>query len=112
MTLLRRARPVLLAGLFTSCSTIATLIGGAHPERYDCSDGRFVPRIYSGVFSDVASLKGGTGDPLLLIWDLPFSLVADTLVLPYTIYAQIRFGNLCPRPGEPAGVPANEPATQ
>jgi uncharacterized protein YceK len=79
------------------CSTVATLAGASDPERYECSDDRFVPRMYSGVFNDVAILRSDAIDKGIVVLDLPFSLVADTLVLPYTIYGQIRYGNLCPR---------------
>jgi uncharacterized protein YceK len=30
-----------------------------------------------------------------LVYDLPFSFVADTAVLPYTLVTQAKYGNLC-----------------
>jgi len=89
-----------LAAVASGCSTVATLVGGAVPERYDCTDAQFVPRVYSGVFNDVAILRSDAADKGIVVWDLPFSFVADTVVLPYTVYAQIRYGNLCPREGD------------
>jgi len=77
------------------CSTIATLVGMAKPEEFDCSTAPYIPRVYSGVFNDWRFLTSGTEGSTLVILDMPFSFVADTLVLPYTIYGQIRYGNLC-----------------
>jgi uncharacterized protein YceK len=74
-----------------------------------------IPRIYGGVAADVAMLRSDMAEKELVLLDLPFSLVADTLFLPYTIYAQIRYGNLCPQPlagsqGEPVPPdPAGQP---
>tara|TARA_R110001599_G_scaffold84623_1_gene227814 strand:- start:97 stop:366 length:270 start_codon:yes stop_codon:yes gene_type:complete len=62
-----------------------------------------IPRVYSGISYNACLLYGepnanGTlssinGVPTFLI-DSAFSLVADTVVLPYTIYTQVNKGNI------------------
>jgi uncharacterized protein YceK len=74
---------------------MATLAGGTQPDKFDCSNDVVIPRVYSGVANDIRFLTGNYGDKGFVFWDLPFSLIADTLVLPYTLYSQIRYGNLC-----------------
>lgn len=87
---------VLLALLALSgCSTMATISGGVSPEKFDCDPNYSIPRIYSGIANDVRFLRGKYTDKGLVFWDFPFSLVADTAVLPYTIYGQLKHGNLC-----------------
>jgi hypothetical protein len=64
-----------------------------------------LPRVYSGLVVDAWMVKqtvvqGGEGAAqggLFAFLDIPLSLAADTLVLPFTIYQQIRFGNFRPR---------------
>jgi uncharacterized protein YceK len=60
-------------------------------QKYMCDKTPWWPRVYSGVVFDFWAL----GDPVasLLILDIPFSLVADTLILPLTIYEQARYGS-------------------
>ena len=67
-----------------------------------------MPRVYAGVFGDVAGLRRGACKASLLWFDLPFSLVGDTLVLPWTLVTQILYGNLCPC-DEPASAEAGAP---
>ena len=58
--------------LFTSCGTIATLQADADS---DCR----LNLLYSGTRASATAAHGS-------LWlDIPFSVVADTLVLPYTI---------------------------
>lgn len=56
------------------------------------------PRIYGGLRTDVETIRGGApgshleATPLLRVasaLDLPFSLAADTLILPYTIFNEL-----------------------
>lgn len=56
------------------------------------------PRIYGGIRTDVETIRGGApgthleATPLLRVAsavDLPFSLAADTLFLPYTLIAEL-----------------------
>lgn len=57
-----------------------------------------VPRIYSGVFYDYCVVFKGDGSDWeltgYLFWDLPGSLVLDTVVLPYSILSQILYGDI------------------
>ena len=54
-----------------------------------------IPRVYSGTVCNVLGLTTGpqSGFELFHCLDLPLSIVADTAFLPYTIYAQLRYGN-------------------
>ena len=76
------------------CSSIGTI--AANKEEFDCEPEFNIPRIYSGVANDIRYLRSEKfTDEGIVILDLPFSFVADTIALPYTIYTQIRYGNLC-----------------
>ena len=56
---------------------------------------KFKTRIRSGWSNLSASKRAQIG--FVCILDIAFSAVADTIVLPYTLYEQIRFGNFRPR---------------
>ncbi len=99
----------------TGCGTIASRTMPGY-------DG---PWIYSGTVMDVAAVFGGASEggegsiAALLIFDVPFSLVADTLLLPLTIYEQItgrrnpeepETGPVGAHPGPPSP-PGDEPPT-
>lgn len=76
---------------------MATLAVKPDNSNITCADGITIPRIYSGVANDMRfitrrEITEGVG---VAVVDLPFSLIADTLVLPYTIVTQSRYGNLC-----------------
>lgn len=79
----------------SGCSTVATISGGFNPEKFHCDPDYSIPRIYSGTANDIRFLRGNYTDKGFIFWDLPFSLVADTAVLPYTIFTQTKYGNLC-----------------
>ena len=63
-----------------------------------------IPRIYSGTFFEVCKLHGepsytantglAIGGLPLFIFDIPLSLIMDTLVLPYTTIRQFKDGNI------------------
>jgi len=86
---------LIATGLATGCSTVATIAGGLAPDKFHCDPNYTIPRVYSGMANDIRFLRDGSEDGGVVIWDMPFSLVADTLALPYTIYGQARYGNLC-----------------
>ena len=82
-----------IASLFASgCGTIAMQMayqeGGPDPDWP-------LPYIYGGTSFDVVMVVGGatSGNEAsiltLMVFDLPFSVVADTILLPLTIYQQI-----------------------
>ncbi len=66
-----------------------------------------IPRVYGGVALDLELLRHPSESFALV--DLPFSFVADTLLLPYTIQAQLRHGSLELR--APGAAPAPAPAS-
>lgn len=75
-----------------------------------------IPQVYSGTKYDILFLMGKSGClwptgeellvniPLIMVYyplyviDLPLSLVCDTVLLPYTAYKQIRYGDLVDPP--------------
>jgi uncharacterized protein YceK len=81
--------------LLSGCSTMATIAGGSNAAKFSCDDQFAITRIYSGISNDLKFLRGDYQDKGFIFWDLPFSLIADTVVLPYTIYTQTRYGNIC-----------------
>jgi uncharacterized protein YceK len=83
------------------CSTVATLVGGSSDNRFICDENYTIPRVYSGLFNDVRFVRGEYQEKGIVFWDIPFSLAADTVVLPYTMYSQLRRGNLCDKKEEP-----------
>jgi len=84
---LRAAVP---AALLAGCATLETLQQES-PRAWNGPE-RSIPRLYSGTAFDFVLLSFPNESFALL--DLPFSLVADTLVLPWTIYTQLARGNL------------------
>lgn len=83
--------PLTLSG----CSTLATIAAGTDTEKFVCDAKYTIPRVYSGVFNDIRYLRGNYPDQGVVVLDFPFSLVADTVALPYTAYTQAAYGNLC-----------------
>lgn len=93
----------LVPPLWGGCSTVFTRNIDLNEDtlRYDHSlndEPATVPRIYSGTFLDLGILASwfrgkGSSDSAVLFVDLPFSLAADTVLLPLTAYEQIRYGN-------------------
>ena len=80
---------------FAGCSTLATLAADLEPEKFICDEHFTIPRVYSGMGNDIRFLLGNYQDKGVTVFDAPFSLVADTIVLPYTVYRQFQYGNLC-----------------
>lgn len=81
--------------LLSGCSTMATIAGGSDPSKLHCDPDYTIPRVYSGVANDIRFLGGNYSDKGIALLDVPFSLIADTVVLPYTIVTQTKYGNLC-----------------
>lgn len=94
---------ILLPPLWGGCATLTTRFIDANEEflKYEQVDGpSTLPRMYSGTWFDlsvVAYAFRGEGPRFhgsaLFFWDIPFSLAADTVLLPLTAYEQIRYGN-------------------
>jgi uncharacterized protein YceK len=100
-----RAFPFLFIALLCGCGTFLTQLPYAKEEMEKDKNTTSAklscfPQIYSGTVFDVIAVKETFGNPTdnigaLLFLDIPFSLIADTVVLPITIYEQIRYGNIC-----------------
>lgn len=84
---------LLLTSVGSGCSSLVTL-SCMHEEEPDMSGGYIVTRVYSGTVNTLAYFRSRPQDVLPVLTDLPFSFALDTVALPYTIYAQIRYGNL------------------
>ena len=77
-----------------ACSTIITGLTGPNWRPPDPP----MSRIYSGTVFDFQclfkpALRDTQGLGVLCLVDVPFSLVADTVALPFSIYGQIRYGD-------------------
>jgi uncharacterized protein YceK len=75
----------------TGCATVLTL--STADEQTKCGSDCNVPRIYSGTAVDICGLTADNLGLFALI-DLPLSIVGDTLMLPYTFYAQSTHGDI------------------
>jgi len=79
--------------LADGCSTIYTQ--SSHMSNRDCDYCSYTPQIYSGTATNICGLRSENLLILVNIIDLPLSFVADTLILPYTVYKQYSEGSLC-----------------
>ncbi len=97
---MRKIAALSIASVFASgCGTTASQLGywdgEPDPRLPYIWGGTTLPYIYGGttfdvaVVVDAAKADGPGGIAALLVFDLPFSLVADTVLLPLTIYQQI-----------------------
>lgn len=95
---------VLIAAVLAlnGCGTVSTVLREEAAAKSDLRKMKTycqsIPRIYSGVAFDFCALHAapdptGILIPFVLV-DLVMSGVADTVVLPYTIYRQATVGNL------------------
>ncbi|KTB87930.1 YceK/YidQ family lipoprotein [Pseudomonas syringae] len=98
---------LLLALTLTGCGTINTVfradsVAGEKLTHWKshCSS---IPRVYSGVMLDFCELHAEPqttsayqprNDPAWVLLDMGASAIADTLVLPYTIYQQNQYGSI------------------
>jgi len=81
------------------CGTVLTVV---HETREDIKrtgpgveEACSIPNMYSGTALDLCVLRYGTDNfQALSFWDMPLSFAADTLLLPLTIYLQLRYGHL------------------
>jgi uncharacterized protein YceK len=78
--------------LLQGCSSVLTVTNG---DKIRCDPDSTITRIYSGTSNDIRFLAGNYQDKGVAFFDLPFSLAADTIFLPYTVVTQAAYGNLC-----------------
>jgi uncharacterized protein YceK len=90
--------------MLTGCCTVATLVGDA-TGKFDCNPRYTIPRAYSGVAADMTFLRDGAEDCIICAVDLPLSAAADTIILPYTLVTQSKYGNLCDKQVEAGAKP-------
>jgi len=75
------------------CATVYTLTSS---EDLACTEECLIPSVYSGTAFDLCGVMAGDGGQgaAIMFWDLFFSVPADTLVLPYTVFKQIEDGSI------------------
>lgn len=88
---------LITACLVSGCMSIYTLTPEFEKELLKpdpCPQGCRINRVYSGSKLGICALSSGGGGQGagIMFWDLPFSMVLDTVVLPYTIYKQATVG--------------------
>lgn len=102
---------VILILTLSGCGTFSTTFSSDFSTNYKLNKAKTycdeVSRVYAGVRydaclfhaepptrnPDVLSARTGSGVPLVAV-DLVLSCIADTVVLPYSIYEQVTKGNL------------------
>lgn len=97
--------------VFTSCSTIITqdTKSKAFKSITEMPPSESIPHFYSGVMTNVHILRSSFQDyegeypnyerdmlfaVTYALIDMPFSLIADTVIFPITLYKQIKYGPL------------------
>jgi uncharacterized protein YceK len=88
----------------SGCASYATLTGtigvnSSSEKAYTCRNNHQIPRVYGGVFYDVSLLQNPDRPPLapiVLVPDVLFSAIFDTVMLVVTVPGQLAWGNLCP----------------
>ena len=96
---------IVLVFQISACGTMRTLgeepIEISSPKYSGSQPCQSIIRIYSGVRYDHCVVNKGDGSDWelngYLVWDFPFSFVLDSIVLPYTIFKQIKDGSLVQR---------------
>ncbi|MFZ2655846.1 MAG: hypothetical protein WAX69_13025 [Victivallales bacterium] len=95
----------------TGCSTVATQFPIDNRDKYEFPGARprVVPQIYSGTCANFIYTKDfimgerrgyeyeAIEFPFIIILEIPFSIVGDTIVLPLTITRQFTEGNIDPK---------------
>lgn len=77
----------------SGCASIYTQSHDAYTDaEVGCSDSSTIPNIYSGSVFDIYCIPAENAGFFCLV-DLPFSFVVDSLLLPYTIYKQSKYGS-------------------
>ena len=90
---LRLGSMTLLLIMVGGCGTILSNRSSneIYARRTACKNDCTIPRMYSGTAIDICGVKEGSSMALV---DTPLSFIADTVILPYTIYRQINDGNI------------------
>lgn len=77
----------------SGCASVYTQSHDAYADtKVDCSDSKTIPNIYSGFIFDLYCISAENAGFFCLV-DLPFSFITDSLVLPYTVYRQSKYGS-------------------
>lgn len=82
-----------LVTLLCGCASLYTQTHDSYTDaEMDCSDSKTIPNIYSGLIFDLYCVPAENAGFFCLV-DLPMSFVVDTVIIPFTAYRQIEYGN-------------------
>ena len=90
---MRKLSAVLLCFILCGCATGASFELAGELSR--CPDKNDTSYIYSGMRYHFSLMRNGYEDTYWMILDIPFSLVADTFILPFSIPSQYSFEKKC-----------------
>jgi len=80
----------------TGCASVMSITAGI-TGRFGPPDRESIPWVYSGVRNDLFFIQQGDENGMLCVLDLPLSFGMDTALLPFTWYAQEKWGNISRR---------------
>ena len=91
-----RITPALLLCLMLTLQGCASIYTNRHSfyeaDEFSCDETHSIPRVYSGTVLDIYNV-GAENAGFFVLVDVPFSLILDTVLLPYTAYRQFKDGD-------------------
>lgn len=79
--------------VLNGCASIYTQSHDAYSDvKVDCSESKTISNIYSGFIFDLYCIPAENVGFFCLV-DLPMSFIVDTVISPYTIYKQVKYGS-------------------
>jgi len=82
--------------MLSGCGTFITQTNDFNEAKCSPNAPASIPRTYSGTILDIWTVAAdGPGGQMaaFLFWDIPFSLIGDTVILPYTAVRQMTSGS-------------------
>lgn len=84
------------------CSSVRGVYGGVTGNAVP--DGKHaIPWVYCGIVNDAVAIQKWDEGAMFYALDLPLSFGVDTALLPWTLYAQTKWGNLTDKAGTESG---------
>ncbi len=78
--------------LLQGCATSASYMLRDVEDKQECLSGKHLPYVYSGTIVNIRCLAEGG---FFFVLDIPFSLVADTVLLPVSIPMEVDYQRKC-----------------
>ncbi len=88
---------ILMLAEVSGCATAYTVSADSDTLKQEaCREECTIPRVYSGTAMDLCVVtQDDTGQGgAIMFWDMLFSIPADTLILPYTAFMQVKDGSI------------------